>query len=122
MSKVFALWFVGSTLYACHIVDSSRIRGVDLGTASAAFAALDPGLDLGPAPLLGIPRVFRVAELVRVAQRAGVSLDAPPEDVCFERAAQTLDSETLLPVLRVALANESATVEVLEFSRNKVAR
>src|SRR5438874_12713465 len=78
------LCFAGPSLLACHAADGPRIRGVDLAAVSSAFAAVDPGLDLGPAPSIGIARVFRVAELVRVARQAGLPLDSPPADVCFE--------------------------------------
>jgi hypothetical protein len=49
-------------------------------------------------------------------------LDSAAVEVCFERAAQTLDAEMLLPVLRAALAKDNATIEILDFSSNKVAR
>jgi hypothetical protein len=109
---------VSGRLFACTTVEGDRIRGAELATADSRFAALDPSLDLGPAPLLGARRVFRAPELARFAAWHGVS-ETPPE-ICFERAAQRLSADALLPVLRAALDSED--VEILDFSKYAVPR
>jgi hypothetical protein len=119
--------FVPVLALACQEVDHGRLRGADLAAANPAFAAVDPALDLGPAPMPGIPRVFRAAELMRVARRTGLAPDPSRAEVCFERATQRLDRETLLPVLSAALKSETALkddaagIEILDISRYKVA-
>lgn len=70
---------------ACQKVDGDRIYASDLAAAAPAFARLNPALELGIAPLPGIRRVFHPGDLTRLAKDNGVTLAAPPAEVCFER-------------------------------------
>jgi hypothetical protein len=98
---------------ACTKVDGDRIRGAELAAADARFAALDPSLDFGPAPLAGVRRVFRESELRRVASMHGIA--NAPSELCFERATQVLTADRLQPILQSALSGEQ--VEILDFSK-----
>jgi flagella basal body P-ring formation protein FlgA len=108
--------------FACGIVDGDHILGKDVSAASAVFAALDPHLEIGPAPLAGVQRVLRPEELVRLATLNGIALDGPASAICFERASETLTAERLLPVLQNTLGLGGANIEILDFSRFGVPR
>jgi flagella basal body P-ring formation protein FlgA len=114
--------FAAIPLFACKVIDSDRILGKDVAEASPLFAALDPNLEIGAAPLAGAERVLRPEELVRLAKQLGISLDAPASAICFERATAPMTLETLLPVIQKALAIDNAKVEILDFSRFGVPR
>jgi flagella basal body P-ring formation protein FlgA len=101
---------------ACQAVDD-HIMGKDLAAANPVFAAIDPNLEIAPAPLAGVSRVLHAQELVRIAQRAGIEVTAPFSDVCFDRATEPLTPEKILPVLRECLAPEEAQIEILDYSR-----
>lgn len=107
---------IASRMFACVTVQSDRIRGADLAASDPRFGALDPGLDFGPAPLVGVQRVLREPELRRFAAAYGIE-DAPSE-LCLERATQTLTAENLQPLLEAALNREP--VEILDFSKYMV--
>src|SRR5258708_22167187 len=74
-----------ATLLACQTVESDRLSGRDLAAANPVFAAIDAQVDLGPAPLPGLRRVLRSAELMRLAARNGITLTGPAGEACFER-------------------------------------
>ena len=86
------------------------------------FAALDPNLEIGAAPLAGVQRVMHPEELVRSPKQTGISLDAPATAICFESATEPLTAETLLPILQKSLAIDNAKIEILDFSRLGIPR
>ena len=106
---------------ACLPVVSARILAVDLARANPAFSTLEPTREISAAPLAGVRRVFTTEEVVRIAKRTGVTLDAPATDICFERVAESLSVERLGPVLAQSLGMERARIEILDFSRYSVA-
>lgn len=75
---------------ACQAVDSDHIYASDLAAAMPAFSALDPSLEVGLSPLPGITRVFRAADLLRIAHDNGLTLSGSPAGICFERSGATL--------------------------------
>src|SRR4051812_28910133 len=113
----------------CTPVSGDRILAGDLAKMDPSFAALDPTLDLGPAPLTSTERFFRPAEIARLAKKYQLAASAP-HDVCFRRQTLTLSEPLLLPALRAALdADVTAAlspegpashlrIEILDFSRN----
>ncbi len=52
---------------ACHFVNSDWIYGRDLAAAVPALSAIAPEVHIGLSPLPGQQRVFRVADLKRIA-------------------------------------------------------
>jgi flagella basal body P-ring formation protein FlgA len=114
--------FLAIPVFACSIIDGDRILGKDVAAASPRFAALDPTLEIGAAPLAGAERVLRPEELVRLAKQIGVVLEGPASAICFARAIEPPTAEALLPVLQKALAIDNATIEILDFSRFGVPR
>jgi hypothetical protein len=110
---LFLVALAACRMLACTTIEGDRIHGAEFATADARFAVLDPALDLGPAPSIGIRRIFRAPELARIAAGHGIA-DAPQE-LCFERAQHRLSAEELLPVLQAALGQDD--VEILDFSK-----
>jgi flagella basal body P-ring formation protein FlgA len=108
--------------FACQAIDGDRILGKDVASASPLFAALDPHLEIGAAPLAGVQRVMRPEEVVRLARQNGISLDPPASAICFIRSTEPLTPETLLPIIQNALAIHNAKIEILDFSRFGVPR
>ena len=117
-----ALFFATLPAFACQVIDADRILGKDVAAASPVFAALDPNLEIGAAPLPGVQRVLRPEELVRLAKQNSITLADPIAAVCFERATEPLTVEKLLPILRQSLAIDDAQIEILDFSRMGVPR
>ncbi len=102
--------------YACQVVTEDRITGKDLAAAVPIFAALDPNLVIGTTPMVGVPRIMHVEELVKIASQNNIDAPEPFREVCFERPTELLTADKLLPVLRSAVAMEGAQIEVLDFS------
>jgi hypothetical protein len=114
----WALTFaLAARLWACTVVEGDRILGSHLAAELPAFASIGAAADLGPAPLAGARREIRGAELERLARKYGVELPAAA-GACFERATQTLSEATLLPLLRTALGDAGASIEIVDFSRH----
>ncbi len=78
---------------ACQTLTSDHIYASDLAKAAPVFAALDPSMELGLAPLPGITRVFHPVDLLRIARSNGMALAGSPagspQEVCFERSGAT---------------------------------
>ncbi|MEO8098612.1 MAG: flagella basal body P-ring formation protein FlgA [Acidobacteriota bacterium] len=123
MKLLLAAAMVAVYASACTPVEGDRIRGSEMAAENAAFAAADPALDLGPAPLAGTRRTFRYFELERVARENGIELaSGAAREACFERATQVLTAAVLEDVLRAALVSqagsEHARIEVVDYSHN----
>ncbi len=119
----FLLFFAAiAPAFACQAIESDRIFGKDIAAASPLFAAMEPNLEIGSAPLAGVQRVFRPDELVRLAKQHAIELASPVTAICFERATEPLTAEQLLPILRTALAIDAAKIEILDFSHLGVPR
>jgi flagella basal body P-ring formation protein FlgA len=103
--------------FACHLLEGDHILASDLMAANPDFDALDPKIAIAPAPAPGVSRVLRPEEIARLARINNVTLSFPVTDLCFERVAEQLTPESLMPALRAALAIEDARIEILDFSR-----
>jgi flagella basal body P-ring formation protein FlgA len=106
-------------LAACLAVNagSDWVLARDLAPGFPGLAAVDPQTPLAPAPLAGVRRVFRVAELRRLALRLKVQA-APEQDICIERKTAPLDSVAALEAMRRQLPQ--ARIEIVEYSRQPV--
>jgi len=103
-------------LAACLSVQpaSEHVVAGDLASASASFASLPPDTVLAWAPEPGVPRVFPVAELRRLAARLGAAPDAD-RDLCVERRVAPLDRARIQAALDARLP--AAYLEIVDFSR-----
>lgn len=102
---------------ACHIVKSDRIYGRDFAGAVPALAAIAPDLQVGLSPLPGQQRVFRIADLKRIALANHLPAEAEiPEDVCFAWALAVPDRKQMQPAMAKSLANRNPSIEIVESS------
>jgi flagella basal body P-ring formation protein FlgA len=87
------------------------------------LAPLFPGLEtvpadtpLAPAPVPGVARVFRVAELEAFA--ASFHLSAPRGEICVQRMVAPPDPARLLAAMQKTLP--AAQIEILDYSRHPI--
>lgn len=107
---------VAFALAGCLAVSagSDHILAGDLAPAFPALTAIAADAPVAWAPVPGVPRIFPVAELRRLATRFGVA-PAPETELCVARRVALLDPARLLEVMRRQLPQ--ASIEILEFSR-----
>jgi hypothetical protein len=117
MKYLLAVLIAGCAL-ACQSVDGDRVLAKDLAAARPVFAALDPSLEVGLAPLAGAVRIMRTAELSGLARKHGLAVTGPIADVCFERVTEPLTAGRLLPVLEKALGETG--IEILDWGRYRL--
>jgi flagella basal body P-ring formation protein FlgA len=98
---------------ACQTLAADEILGKDLAAAVPAFGALPPDLPLATMPPPGSRHTFHTPELLSIAKRYSISLDAPPE-VCFEWPLHPLDRDRALESMRQSLGNPEAHIEIAE--------
>jgi flagellar L-ring protein FlgH len=115
MMLALGLW----TAMACVPVEGDRVLARDVAAAVPALAQWPPDTELGFTPAPGLQRVFRPAELQRLARRQGRLADSLPE-FCVERPAAPLAPEVLQASLAAATADPEARVELLDWSRYPV--
>ena len=99
----------------CTPIDSDRILAQDLAAVLPAFAALPPQTLLAPTPPPASQRTFHHAELISLAERYGLAIDADSA-ACFERAMEPLDRDRVLAAMRAALDMPDARIELSETS------
>src|SRR6185295_5611107 len=107
------------TVPTCTAVAGDRITAGDLARAVPGFSSLAPEMLIGYAPVPGARRIYRAAEVDRLAVRYKLSLESPAE-ICFERVMEQLSPERVINAMRQALNNLEARIEVLELSRYPV--
>jgi flagella basal body P-ring formation protein FlgA len=100
----------------CMAVAGERITAADLARAVPAFAALAPETPLGYAPAPGARRLYFAPELARLAARHGIA-PGPPAAACFERAVERIDEARVKAALQAALGDQTAQIELVEYSR-----
>ncbi len=100
---------------ACHPIKSDWIYGRDLAAAVPALASISPDLRIGLAPIPGQQRIFRMAELKRLASANDVPAQIP-EDVCFAWDLAVPDRSQMLSAMQKELANRNPAIEIVESS------
>ena len=103
-------------LAACLAVGSAsdQILAGDIAAAVPEWSALAPGTALALAPAPGVQRVFRPAELRRLAQRWNLP-PLPDREFCVTRPVAVSDPALLLAAMLRRLPG--ARIEILEFGR-----
>jgi flagella basal body P-ring formation protein FlgA len=97
--------------------DSDQIRARDLAAVLPAWATVPGDTAVTPAPLPGVERVLRVADLRRLGARW--NLDGGSErDVCFAIPVSQPDPARILAAMQRQLPE--ARIEILEASRQPV--
>ena len=110
--------FAPAPACACRPVAGDRILARDLAAAIPAFASLDRETFISLAPLPGARRIFRPAELARLATRHHLSAGADISGICFERTPEPVDPTRLAGALRAAVPG--VELDLLDFSRYPV--
>jgi flagella basal body P-ring formation protein FlgA len=103
----------------CTTVAGDRITAGDLARAVPGFSSLAPETLVGYAPVPGARRIYRGAEVDRLAARYKVPVESSNE-ICFERVMEPLSPDRVVNAMRHALNNLEAHVEILELSRYPV--
>ena len=104
---------------SCLPVHGESILAGDLALANPAFAALDPKLPLGAAPMAGAQRIFRGPELAWLVRQNHLEA-GPLRDACFEWPAQALSPGKLAEAMARALGYPADAIEILDQSRAPV--
>ena len=103
----------------CLSVAGDAILARDLAQALPVFSSLAPDTTIGFAPIPGVRRFFRAAELRRIAARHHIALSTAPA-ICFERAMETLQPDRVIQAMRQALGQPAARIDIQELSRYPV--
>jgi len=106
---------------ACTPLQDDRILAKDLAAVVPAFRQIPPETLLANTPPPGSQRVFHHAELMSLAERYTLHLDAGAT-ACFERAMEPLDRARVLEAMRAALQIPDARIELAETSLYPVPR
>ena len=93
---------------------ADRILAGDLAAGIPGLTARAPEIPVAWAPAPGIVRVFRVAELRRLAERLGWEVE-PDADICIERPVSPPDPARLLAAMQTAMPQ--AGIAILEYGR-----
>ena len=103
MLRIFLFAGVAAAAFAgCIPVPPGRISGADLARSNATLRAIPPDVDFGYTPLAGAKRVFRAADLLRIAKRFGLDQNGF-EEVCFEIPQKPLTKQQVLGAIQRAL-------------------
>ena len=92
---------------------SDQVLAGDLIAAAPEWSAIPPETPVALAPAPGVKRVFRLPELVRLAQRW--NLKAPDREFCVTRPVAAIDPAMVLAAMRHELPE--ALIEIIECSR-----
>jgi flagella basal body P-ring formation protein FlgA len=97
--------------------ESDQILAGDFAAAVPALTVPAPEVSVALAPAPGVQRVFRVAELRRMAARFGWNWQ-PDADICIERPVSPPDPAQFLAAMRQAMPQ--AGITILDYSRQPV--
>lgn len=100
---------------ACHAIHSDWIYGRDMAAAVPALAKLPPDLRVGLSPVPGRSRLFRIADLRKLALENQLPASFT-SDVCFSWPVSVLSKESLTAVMKSALGAQISKIEIVEQS------
>lgn len=104
---LFALSLPG---LACIPVEGDHIFAKQLAQANSLFSSLDPNLQIGFSPRVGVTRVFHAEEQAQLARKYGVTISGSLADVCFIGEGEP--AATNKPANREVERGERVAVEV----------
>jgi flagella basal body P-ring formation protein FlgA len=107
------------TAATCLAVNANtdQIRAGDLAAAIAGLAVPVREIPIALAPAPGVQRVFRVAELRRMAEHFGWNWQ-PDADICVERPVSPPDPALFLAAMRQAMPQ--ADITILDYGHQPV--
>ena len=104
MMMALPLLFALSAPPACHAIQNEMILARDVAAVFPGFAPVAGDFHLGYVSSTGAPRIFRGADLQRIAKNQGVEiLDLP--DVCFALQTFIPQPEDIRTAMRQTLAD-----------------
>ncbi len=103
----------------CVPVTGETIRVGELAASNPVFAALAPDVEVGRAPAPGARRVFRTAELVRLARQHQLTA-AQFTEVCFAWKMSVPSEESVREAMLASISGRAAQIEIVEQSRFSV--
>ena len=104
MMMALPLLFALSAPPACHAIQNEMILARDVAAVVPGFARVAGDFHLGYVSSTGAPRIFRGADLQRIAKNQGVDiLDLP--DVCFALQTFIPQPEDIRTAIRQTLAD-----------------
>jgi flagella basal body P-ring formation protein FlgA len=95
--------------------ESGTIMARDLAPVLPGLA--DAAVEVSPAPIPGVPRVFRIPELRRIAAHFGLAAD-PSGEICFERPVAPPDAAHWREAMLRQLPD--AQIRILDYGRMPV--
>ncbi|HEY3938960.1 MAG TPA: flagellar basal body P-ring formation chaperone FlgA [Bryobacteraceae bacterium] len=101
---------------ACQPLAGDRIYGRDLAAAVPALADLPPDLLIGYAPVPGLTRVFRPAELRRLALGHHLNAAGIAVNVCFAWPLSPITRAAIRAAIEKTLAGRNPQIEIVEQS------
>lgn len=98
---------------SCHPVHADWIYGRDIAAAVPELAKIAPDLRVGMSPMPGRTRIFRVADLNKLAvdNRISASIAA---DVCFAWNVSIPSRESLVAAMKSALSSHISKIEIVD--------
>ena len=103
---------------ACHLVQTESVLARDAVQEIPGFAQLPGDFLLGYVAATGTARIFRGADLERLAKNRGVVLTNLP-DVCFARKTFIPQPDAIRDAMQKALGVSGAKIEILTSSQNQ---
>jgi flagella basal body P-ring formation protein FlgA len=115
------LWFAValSATGECITITGDKILARDLAKAIPEFGLAPPDEVLGYAPIPGLTRSFRPAEIAAFALRLKTPLaDENPRTACVVSAAEVLTEEQIRAGILPAIQYPVVSLKILDFSRS----
>ena len=117
------LMAVSTTSPACQVLQTDAILARDVTVVIPGFTQVPGDFRLGYVASSGTPRIFRGADLERIAKNQGVDLADLP-DVCFTLRTFVPQPDDIAAAVRKSLGNlpgiGDAKIEILVSSQNPV--
>lgn len=96
----------------CHALDSEAVLARDVAPLVPGFARLPGDFLVGYVESTGAPKVFRGADLERIARNRGVELQGL-EDLCLERRTFIVPPQGIVEAMRKTIDNPAVKIEIL---------
>jgi len=96
----------------CHPIDSESVLARDVAPLVPGFARLPGDFLVGYVESTGAPKVFRGADLERIAKNRGVELQGL-DDLCLERRTFIVPPQSIVEAMRKTIDNSAAKIEIL---------
>lgn len=119
MIALFSILFAVSQTHSCRALDAGQVFARDLVSSIPAFSQLPPEFLLGYIASTGAPRVFKGADLERIAKNRGVEMHGLP-DVCFTRRTFVPSEAQIREAMQKSLDIANVKIEVVAAVQKEV--